>query len=450
MRSASAGSQGLNGTQEQNQSPGDSNSAVSLPPSAVRLRARVVLPICRPPIPNGAVAISGDRIVAVGRWGALSSRFSGPVLDLGDSVLLPGLVNAHCHLDYTHMAGQFPPPKTFTDWIKLITATKAGWSYSEFAESWLAGARMLLRTGTTTVGDIETVPELLPEVWEATPLRVVSFFEMTGVRSRRQPKTMLREIIRRIQALPQAQGRVGLSPHAPYSTQPELVRISARLARRHHWPLAIHLAESAQEFEMFTRGSGEMFDWLKRNERDMADCGRGSPVQHLERCGALGPGLLAIHVNYLAKQDAALLARREVNVVHCPRSHAYFQHAPFPLKQLAKAGINICIGTDSLASVYKRRREVVELNLFEEMRAFASGHPHLPARRVLPMVTTNAARALGLPGRVGELSKQASADLIAIPFAGKRADVYEAVLNHRGEVAASMVKGQWAISPGSN
>jgi len=410
----------------------------------------VVLPVSRPPISNGVVVISGDRIAAVGRWGALSSRFSGSVLDLGDSVLLPGLVNAHCHLDYTHMAGQFPPPKTFTDWIKLITATKAGWSYSEFAESWLAGARMLLRTGTTTVGDIESVPELLPEVWEATPLRVISFFEMTGVRSRRQPKTILREIVQRIEALPGATGRVGLSPHAPYSTQPELMRMSARLARRHRWPMAIHLAESAQEFEMFTRGAGEMFDWLKRNERDMADCGRGSPVQHLERCGALGPGLLAIHVNYLAKKDTALLAKRNVNVVHCPRSHAYFQHAPFALKQLGRAGINVCIGTDSLASVYKRRREVVELNLLDEMRAFASEHPNMPARRVLSMVTMNAARALGLQGRVGEISQDAWADLIAIPFLGKRADVYEAVLNHRGDVAASMTKGQWAISPGSN
>ena len=201
---------------------------------------------------------------------------------------------------------------------------------------------------------------------------------------------------------------------------------------------------------MFTLGTGEMFDWLQRNKRDMADCGRGSPVQHLERCGALGPGMLAIHVNYLAKKDAALLARREVNVVHCPRSHAYFGHDHFPLNALTNAGINICIGTDSLASVYKRRREVVELNVFEEMRAFASRHPHLPARRILRMVTTNAARALGLQGQVGEISPQAWADLIAIPFTVKRTDVYEAVLNHRGKVAACMVKGQWAIAPGSD
>jgi cytosine/adenosine deaminase-related metal-dependent hydrolase len=190
-----------------------------------------------------------------------------------------------------------------------------------------------------------------------------------------------------------------------------------------------------------------MFEWLRRNERDMSDCGRGSPVQHLEQCGALGPELLAIHVNYLAREDAALLARCKVNVVHCPRSHAYFGHAPFPLKRLVRAGVNLCLGTDSLASVYKGRREIVELNLFEEMRAFAAAHLDVPARRILEMVTTNAARALGLGGRVGELSKGACADLIALPFTGKLADVHETVLNHRGGASASMISGRWAIPP---
>src|SRR5438105_15477638 len=114
------------------------------------LRSRLVLPISRPPIADGAVLVAGERIACVGRWRDLSGDFSGQVHDFGDSVLLPGLVNAHCHLDYTNMAGQFSPPKLFTDWIKLITTTKSQWSYSDFAESWLVGANMLLRTGTTT------------------------------------------------------------------------------------------------------------------------------------------------------------------------------------------------------------------------------------------------------------------------------------------------------------
>ena len=157
------------------------------------LRARTILPVCRPPIENGAVVISGNQIRAVRPWPELQPDADEKILDLGEVILLPGLVNAHCHLDYTDMAGQLPPPKKFTDWIASITAAKTAWSYSDYARSWLHGAHMLLKTGTTTVADIEAMPDLLPEVWDATPLRVFSFFEMTGIRARRHPKEILRE-----------------------------------------------------------------------------------------------------------------------------------------------------------------------------------------------------------------------------------------------------------------
>src|SRR5512141_2083488 len=117
------------------------------PSSPLLLRARVVLPVSRPPICDGAVLIAGQRIAAVGRWRDLASCSRKETLDLGDTLLMPGLVNAHCHLDYTDMAGQFPPPKVFSDWLKLITETKAGWGYTDYVESWLNGARMLVRTG---------------------------------------------------------------------------------------------------------------------------------------------------------------------------------------------------------------------------------------------------------------------------------------------------------------
>ncbi len=411
------------------------------------LRARVVLPVSRPPIEDGAVLISGRRIAAVGPWRELSARSRRETLDLGERVLMPGLVNAHCHLDYTEMVGHFPPPKVFSDWLELITETKAGWNYSDYLESWLHGARMLVRTGTTTVADIEAVPELLPKVRRATPLRVFSFLEMIGIKGRRQPDAIVREAVQHIDSLKPRLGGAGLSPHAPYSTVPELLRLSAQTARRRHWRLTTHLAESALEFEMFAHARGRMFDWLQRSGRDMTDCGLGSPVRHLERCGALDGNLLAAHVNYLARGDAALLGRRQVHVVHCPRCHFYFQHDPFPLRRLLKAGVNVCLGTDSLASVYRARQQHVELNLFEEMRALAKNEPWLSARSILRMATLNGARALGLAGQIGELAEGALADLVALPLAGKVADIYDRVLHHAGDVAVSMIDGQWAIPP---
>ncbi len=416
-------------------------------PTPLLLRARVVLPIRRPPIADGGVVVSGQRLAAVGRWRSLRSRFAGEVHDLGDVVLLPGLVNAHCHLDYTHMAGLFPPQKSFCDWIKLITTEKAHWTFSDYAAAWIDGAKMLLRSGTTTVADIEAVPELLPDVWTATPLRVLSFLEMTGVRSRRQPELILGEALEKIDTLPPHRCVAALSPHAPYSTTPRLLQRTAALARKRKLRVTTHIAESATEFEMIRHARGEMFDWLQRNERDMTDCGQRSPVAHVAQTGLLGRNFLAVHVNRLAQGDAALLARKQASVVHCPRSHDYFQHPEFPYRALAKAGVNVCLGTDSLATVRKKPRENVELNLFAEMRTFAKAHPEVSPEQIVRMATTNGAYALGLRGQVGELRPKAFADLIALPFTGQPGDSYAAVLAHAGPITAGMIDGAWTMAP---
>ncbi len=412
------------------------------------LRARTVLPISQPPIENGAVVISGNQIRWVGARPELATA-DEPVLDLGEVILMPGLINAHCHLDYTDMAGNLPPPKTFTDWISLITAAKTAWSYSDYADSWLRGAHMLLKTGTTTVGDIEAMPDLLPEVWDATPLRVHSFLEMTGIRARRAPQQILHEAVKKIDSLAHARNRASLSPHAPYSTLPELLRLTAKVARKRKWRVTTHVAESDQEFEMFMHGSGKMHDWLKRNERDNSDCGHGSPVAHLARQRLLGENVLTVHVNCLARGDATLLGKNKTHVVHCPRSHDYFRHPPFLRERLANAGVNLCLGTDSLATTRKTGKQKPELSLFEEMRALAGSDQGLAPMEILRMATVNGARALGLAGQAGEISRHALADLITIPYAGKPAGVPEAILAHTGSVSASLIDGRWAIPPQS-
>ena len=411
------------------------------------LRAKIVLPVTAPPIEDGAVFVDGNKISAVAPWKDLRPHLRKKVSDLGEVILLPGLVNAHCHLDYTDMAGELAPPKTFTDWIAAITAAKGAWSFSEFAQSWLHGAHQLLQTGATTVADFENAPELLPEVWDATPLRVFSFLEMTGVKSRRAPREILREAAAKIDSLHHPRNRAWLAPHAPYSTVPELLQRTARIARKRSWRVSIHVAESAQEFEMFQHARGEMHDWLKRNERDSSDCGQGSPVAHLARQKLLGENVLAIHVNCLARGDATLLAKNRTSVVHCPRSHDYFKHPPFERARLAKAGVNICLGTDSLATVRKNEKQKPELDMFAEMRALAGSDKTISPSEILKLATINSARALGLAGKAGELSPGAFADLITVPFAGTISRVHEALLEHSGNVAASLIQGRWVIPP---
>ncbi len=370
-------------------------------------------------------------------------------LDLGDTALLPGLVNAHCHLDYTGMAGQFPPPKVFTDWLKQITATKAGWSLGDYRDSWRAGAEMLVRTGTTTVGDVEAVPELLPWAWRVTPLRVVSFLELIHISGRRAPEEVLGATLKKLRLLAGASPRSSahLSPHAPYTTLPALLGMIAHWSQARRHRLCTHVAESAFEFEMFTRRRGEMFDWMRRSGRDNSDCGLGSPIRHLARCGVLGENLLAIHANYLARGDARLLAKNRVSVVHCPRSHHYFRHDPFPLRRLMRAGVNVCLGTDSLVSVCRTGRQPPQLSMFAEMRAMAQAHPDLRPVAIVQMATRKAARGLGMADEIGQLVPGARADLVAIPVADRSKDVYANIVHHDADVTASLIGGRWVIPP---
>ncbi len=405
------------------------------------LRARIVLPISKPPIENGAVLLSQNRIAAIGSWRELAKRTSEPVMDMGQVILLPGLINAHCHLDYTDMTG-LPPQKQFPDWIKGLLALKAGASYTDYAQAWIRGAKMLERTGTTTVADVEAVPELLPEVWSSTSLRVFSFLEMTGVKSHRQPSDILREAAAKIKSLASARGSAGLSPHALYSTMPKLLQETAVLARRRGWRVTMHLAESLAEHEMYAEKGGPMFDWLRR-QRDMSDCEGRSPVQQARHYGLLGANFLAIHANYLDDSDVAALAESGASVVHCPQSHDYFGHAPFPFQRLRAAGVNVCLGTDSLASVRMTNRAKPELNMFTEMRAFASAHPGVSPETVTRMATQHGARALGREKQAGGLFEQGLADMIAIPFQGRMEDAWSAVVHHAGAVTASMIDGKW-------
>jgi len=404
------------------------------------------VPVISPPLRDGAVLVSDRRIAAVGFWRSLRDLPHERTIDLGETLLLPGLVNAHCHLDYTDMAGQISPRKSFSDWIKGMLALKAHRTYSDYAASWLNGARMLLSHGTTTVFDIEAVPELLPEVLSATPLRVCSLIEMTGVRSRRPTTEIVTRAVEKIAALPPGLDWAGLSPHAPYSTSTDLLRLAAEIARQHGWLVAPHLAESAEEFEMYRHERGAMYEWLQ-GQRDMSDCGMGSPVQHAYQTGLLGPKALAIHVNYLDAGDADLLGRTGTHVVHCPRSHAYFGHASFNREELVKAGINICLGTDSLASVRVTRRQRVELDLFAEMRAMADADKRISPETLVRYVTVNAARALGKSELLGQISAGARADLIGLPAGPQIRDPYQCALEHNGPVTASMIDGRWSIEP---
>ena len=150
-------------------------------------------------------------------------------------------------------------------------------------------------------------------------------------------------------------GCVGLSPHAPYTTKPVLLEACSKLT---DVPLAMHLGESAEEDEMFHRGSGDLYEMMALAGRDMSDCGKKSPLAHAASFGVLNDRLLGIHGNYLNDADIQVLAYSGASLAHCPRSHQYFNHAAFRFDDLESAGVNICLGTDSLATIREKKGEL--------------------------------------------------------------------------------------------
>ena len=406
------------------------------------LRARTLLPVGTDPIEDGGLWIESGRIVEIGPWSQVQQSGRGSVIDLGEVLVHPGWVNAHCHLDLTDLAGVIAPPRSFSDWIKALLGARSGWSFSEFAASWIRGARQLIHTGTTTVANIEFAPEILSDVRAATPLRVWSLLEFTGVRSRRDPREVVESGVQSLESLPAAPGGLGLSPHAPYSTSPTLMSVAARAARDRDWLVATHIAESTEEFEMYVERKGALHDWLA-SQRPMTDCGLGTPVAHCARQDLLSPRFLAIHANALADEDIGLLAQSGASVVYCPQSHDYFQHPRFRFSELRAAGINVCLGTDSLASTRKLGRTCPTLSMKDELRNFRQRHPDIAPRELIQLATVCGARAMRLPGLAGELSAGAWADLAMIPYAGTLADAEAALVEHPGESAGTMIAGHW-------
>jgi cytosine/adenosine deaminase-related metal-dependent hydrolase len=203
------------------------------------------------------------------------------------------------------------------------------------------------------------------------------------------------------------------------------------------------VAESKEETEMFRDGSGALYDFMKSLGRPMDDCGSGTPFAHLWKSGAINGSWLLAHMNELGEGDFALLEslrdEEKPHLVHCPGSHAYFGHSPFQFRRLAELGVNISIGTDSLASTKS-------LSLFEEMRALLENETWLSPEEIVRTVTINPARALRRGGRLGCIAPGALADLIAVPIDGSRDAVYEQIINYRQPVPWVMIDGKILLS----
>ncbi len=372
------------------------------------LQARWMVPVCQPPIENGWVEIFGDRIVAVGHPPA-----DRQAVDLGDVALFPGLVNAHTHLEFSHLTaplGRMGDP--LPQWLAAVVAQRRnaqplGQPVSEHDRTVAirSGHEQSNRAGVVLLGEILTPP------WQLSLSKngpqVVAFVEALGLSPIRADESF--QAARHWLQLCGRTRSCGISPHAPYSVSLDLLRRCVSLASELRLPVAMHVAESLEELRLLRYGDGPFRKFLRQ-------VGAWQPGHFPVSGGILtflkelacAPRSLIVHGNYLPDEAIDFLASQpHMSVIYCPRTHAYFQHQNYPLAKLSKAGIRVALGTDSLASN-------PDLNLWREFRQVLSVHPWLAVSDALQMVTLTAAEALGRAD-FGRLAPGCVSRLLCIP-----------------------------------
>jgi len=376
-------------------------------------RARWVLPIDRPPIDNGWVEWRGQQIVGIG-----SGRTPGEAQDLGDVALLPGLVNAHTHLELSWMAGLVPPAASMDQWIRaLLTVRREGAPGGEPAviESMARSAVAMRASGTVLVGDISNTL-LSPAVLAQADLGGVVFHELLGFNAA-DPADMVREARERI-ATVSSDVRTSIVAHAPYSVSPALFSEIARAAGES--PLSVHLAESAEEIQFLRTGTGPIRSMLETlgvwtPAWSTPACG---PVEYLTRVGYLRQGTLIVHGVHLTDDELERVRRAGAVLVTCPRSNEWVGAGPPRLSHFYASGVPVAIGTDSLASA-------PSLNLFDEMAEMRRIAPEISAAAILDSATRQGAIALGFGAEFGTLAAGKRPAMIAVDVPASAGDVEE-------------------------
>jgi len=399
------------------------------------LKGRFVVPVDGPVIENGAVILRNGRIEAVG---PATSLYDKPVIDYGDGVICPGFVNAHTHLDLTSLAGRVPPSADFADWLcRLMDNLAAAPPTRERSQqAMLSGIEQSVSAGVTMVGDITRVPQWAREVLAESTLRGVSFGEVIAIGKRRD---MLEERLAAAASLEHQTERLreGISPHAPYTVEPDAMRACADRARTLRAPLSIHLAETVDE-ERFTRSrDGRLATYLQElgvwDERiPVSGCG---PVELASKTGLLTERTIVAHANYVTDSDIVRIADSGASVAYCPRTHDAFGHRPHRFRDMIAAGINVCVGTDSLASN-------PSLSILDELRFLRERHPDIPGGELIAMGTIRGARALGFERVAGSITVGMFADLVVVPLDSSEAHRgWEQILESARQPLATYVDG---------
>ncbi len=367
------------------------------------IRAARMAPMTGGPLAeNWALVHDGETILEAGPYALLKKGFSGSERDMGDVTLAPGLLNAHTHLEMSHLRGKVVSGLGFTGWIRSLTSLPM---YALEDGDVKSALREMREAGVCFTADISTnnanrVAGLLDESgFFFVSFAEAIFFDPPAPNAAMIPKGEFRR------------GVFAAAGHAVYSTHPETLKLAKARDAERNLPFSLHLAENVEEVEMMSRKDGEFPDLLRGAgiSLDAFDPPGTSPVEYAHSLGLLDRGTLAVHCTKVSDRDIGILADSNTNVCLCPRSNHYIGEGNAPWEKLFSAGLNICLGTDGLCSNR-------DLNLWNEAAFIKERFKgNLELLDLLATMTLNPARAMKVDGLLGSLEPGKAARFSVVP-----------------------------------
>jgi cytosine/adenosine deaminase-related metal-dependent hydrolase len=383
-----------------------------------------VLPITAEPIADGAIAVEGELLVSVGPRASVVSSFpEATVKDFSRAAIIPGLVNAHTHLELTAMRGFLDKEEgNFFAWLRKLTLARLErMTADDLFDSAVWGACEAARAGITSVGDSSDSGATTLNALKSVGLRGIVFQESFGPdpRTVRQNIATIKEKIARLRVLESSLVQVGISPHAPYTVSTPQLEMTADFAITGNLPLMMHAAESLAEKQLLLNGSGAFAEGLAKRGIEWIVPGV-STIAYLKENRILEARPLLAHCINVDIADIEIIAETDTRVAHCSRSNAKLGHGRAPLAAFLKREVRVGLGTDSVASnnssdlLAEGRFAILSSRIVTDN----SGGPFLDAEDALRLATFGGARSLSLEGRVGELKAGLQADFTVVSLDG--------------------------------
>lgn len=399
-------------------------------------RARYLLTMNGPPLEDAAIRIVNGLVTEIGPIDRIPALEGESVWEGPNHVLMPGLINAHAHLELHHLRGRLTPGSGFSKWVQELRKETEKYDESDWTDACRLGALESLRHGTTSLVDIGNSGAICAAVADL-PFRVFACLEVLGLNPA-LANERLAQAKSRWESTPNGTFlKKSLVPHSAYSLSLPLLKALANESREWNSDAcySIHAGESREEMALFAEGSGELQAMCQAIFSEAPQHTSTSALKYLTDHSLLPSRALIVHANGKTIEDAPRLKGLDPLIVHCPQSHAFFSHPRFEAQAWLRAGFLLALGTDSLASGQS-------LSLWESMRQFSLAFPEIQADAILQMATLNPGRTLSPTSPLGILKKGAIGDLIGIQTSTSIPHIFSDLIHETSEVGLVVVGGE--------